>query len=122
MTVGEGGSKFGESEDAIPTNPLPSPISCSHSYTIVPPSAARSEIGFDAPLIEGGLSPLHIGLGPTYEIIFGLDMEFTLSVIISSLKQPVRLVAPVKTLTLTTVLSTKVTLALDVSNVLVGDA
>ena len=55
-------------------------------------------------------------------MILGLDMEFTLKVITSSLKQPVPEVAPVYTLTRTTVPSILVALAVEVSNVFVGDA
>ena len=55
-------------------------------------------------------------------MILGLDMEFTLKVITSSLKQPVPEVAPVYTLTRTSVPSIIVALAVEVSNVFVGDA
>ena len=49
-------------------------------------------------------------------------MEFTLKVITSSLKQPVPEVSPVYTLTRTSVPSIIVALAIEVSNVFVGDA
>ena len=65
VTGGLEGSKSGESDDNIPTKPRPSPMSISHSYTIVPPSAAKVENGLEVPVIAGGSSPLQIGDGPT---------------------------------------------------------
>ena len=112
---------MGESVPKISCHPLPS-FFC-HSKEIVPPDAAKVEIGFVVPVIAGsGSSPEQIGLGPVYEIIFPLDIEFTLNVITSSLKQPVPVSTPEYTLTLISVPSFIVSVAVEVSNVLVGEA
>ena len=53
-------------------------------------------MGLVVPAIVGsGSSPEQIGFVPVYEIILPLDIEFTLSVITSSLKHPVPVSTPV---------------------------
>ena len=47
VVLSVGGLKVSESESNIGCHPVPSFIS--HSYSISPPSAAKSETGFDVP-------------------------------------------------------------------------